>query len=446
MIVGDEGDYVVRAGSVLLRQVSIGGRIVDIAIGDDGTIAAIGEGIGAEYKGDAEFIVEGKQDIAIPGLVNTHTHAAMALFRGYADDLPLHEWLTSKIWPLEALLTGDDVYHGTRLACLEMIRSGTVAFNDMYFFMKDAARAVTEMGMKAVLAYGFIDLFDEERREREIRATEEFCRWIGSLRNPSIRAAVGPHAVYTVSTEAMKWLADFAKREGIIVHVHLSETEREVAECEKMYGRRPAFVLDECGLLTERTTAAHCCWLDQQECNLLGKRGVHVSYNPVSNMKLAVGRAIPYQWLKEAGANVTLGTDGAASNNNLDLMEGMKFAALLQKFFWNSQTILPAHDTLAMATSSGARALGFGDGRLMAGSPADIVLVDRYAVCNTPLHHLESNLVYSCTGGSVKTLICSGKVLMQDRVVFDERKIIEDAAKAAQRLLDRLGEQVIQEH
>ena len=427
-------------GSILIAGVAtIDGSTADIAIDEPGTLGAIGDA--ARGAIEADIIIDGSERLAIPGLVNTHTHAAMSLLRGYADDMILQDWLSQKIWPLEAHLSGDDVYAGTRLACLEMIRSGTVAFNDMYFFMDRAAAAVDEMGLKATLAYGFIDLGMEDKREAEIRATEALVRRIASLKNPRIRAAVGPHSVYTVSPEGLSWCAGFAKEQNIGIHVHLSETGKEVTDCLAQYGKRPAHLLDDCGCLTPRTVAAHCCWLDESECRLLGQRGVHASHNPASNMKLAVNRAMPCQWLKQHGAGLTLGTDGCSSNNNLDLFEEMKFAALLQKFAWNSPTLLPAGEVFTMATAGGARALGTGPGTLTVGAPADIALLDTGAVCNTPLFHAESNLVYACNGGAVRTVLCQGRILMHEREVPGEEEIIREAAAAAHALVERAGDE-----
>jgi 5-methylthioadenosine/S-adenosylhomocysteine deaminase len=353
--------------------------------------------------------------------------------------MPLRQWLSEKIWPLEAHRTGDDVYWGTRLACLEMIRSGTTAFQDMYFFMEDAARAVEAAGIRAVLTYGFIDLSSEEKREHEIQATERFVAHVKSLNNPRIKAAAGPHAIYTVSQEGLRWLAGFSGEQGIGIHIHLSETGQEVADCQKSWGMRPAQFLDRCGILTPRTVAAHCCWLDQEECDLLGKRGVSVAYNPSSNMKLAVNRAMPYHWLSEAGVNVSLGTDGCSSNNNLDLFEEMKIGALLQKFSWNSPTLLPASEMLSAATSGGARALGIGSGTIAPGEPADIILLDRDCVCNTPMHRITSNAVYSCSGSAVTTVICQGSVLMMDRFIPGEEEILRQASAVAADLVKRAG-------
>jgi 5-methylthioadenosine/S-adenosylhomocysteine deaminase len=425
-------------GSLLIAGVTIDGSTVDIAIDEKGLIAGVGKD--ARKAVDADIVIDGSDRLAVPGLVNTHTHAAMTLLRGYGDDMLLQDWLSQKIWPLEAHLTDDDVYAGTKLACLEMIKSGTVAFNDMYFFMDRAAAAVDEMGMRATLAYGFIDLGIPEKREAEIKATEALTAQIQSLDNPRIRTAVGPHSVYTVSPEGLSWCADFAKEQDIGIHVHLSETEKEVVDCVAQFGKRPAVLLDECGCLTPRTVAAHCCWLDEAECRLLGERGVSASHNPASNMKLAVNRAMPYHWLKQYGANICLGTDGCASNNNLDMIEEMKFAALLQKFAWNSPTLLPASEAIAMATAAGARALGTGPGTLTVGAPADIVLLDARAACNTPLFHADSNTVYACNGGAVMTVLCGGRILMHEREVPGEEEIVRGAAAAARALVGRAQE------
>jgi 5-methylthioadenosine/S-adenosylhomocysteine deaminase len=426
-----------RQQSILIADVRVSGKSADIFVTENGAVGAIGEGIRREYKGQADLIIDGNGAIALPGLVNTHTHAAMSLLRGYADDMILQDWLSLKIWPLEAHLTPADIYRGTQLACLEMIRTGTTAFNDMYFMMEEAARAVGEAGIRATLAYGFIDLFSEEKREAESRATENLVRHIRSLNNPRIQAAAGPHAIYTVSPEGLRWCAEFAAKEKIGIHIHLSETEKEVNDCIARHGKRPAVHLDECGILTPRTVAAHCCWLDEAESRLLGKRGVSVSHNPSSNMKLATNRAMPYQWLKDAGANACLGTDGCASNNNLDMFGEAKTAALLQKFFWNNPVLLPAHEALAMATSNGAKGLGLATGTLAAGTPADIILVSTRTASNTPLHNATSNIVYSCSGGDVETTICDGRVLMLNREVPGEEEILSEAAKAAVDLVRR---------
>jgi 5-methylthioadenosine/S-adenosylhomocysteine deaminase len=423
--------------SVLITNVVAGTTPVDIFIDASETITDIGHDIRKRHRGEAEFTIDGDGALALPGLSNTHTHAAMSLLRGYADDMILQDWLARKIWPLEAHLTADDVYWGTKLACLEMIRTGTTAFNDMYFQMESTAKAVDETGIRALLCYGFIDLGDAEKREHECRATEALVAHIKKMNNPRIHAAAGPHAPYTVSPEGLKWCAEFSKEQQIPLHIHLSETEKEVNDCVAQHGKRPAALLDACGALTPTTIAAHGCWLNDAECALLGKMGVSVSHNPASNMKLATHRALPYPQLAAAGANVCLGTDGCASNNNLDMFEEMKIAALLQKFFWNDPTVLPAPAALLMATTNGAKALGFGAGILAAGAPADIILITTSTPCNTPLHNAASNMVYSCSGAAVETTICDGRVLMLDREIPGEHEILAHAAQAAADLVRR---------
>ncbi len=423
---------------LLLRGVRRDDRIVDVVVGDDGTIAAIGENAGRDHEYD--HAIEGHGRVLLPGLVNTHTHAAMTLLRGYADDMPLQTWLAERIWPLEAHLTADDVYWGTRLACLEMVGTGTIGFNDMYFFMESAARAVDEIGLRAQLCYGFIDLFDPEKRECECQATETLADAIGRMANPRISAAVGPHAVYTVSPDGLAWCADFARQRNLGVHVHLAETGTEVSDAVRTTGRRPVALLDEAGLLGPRTVAAHGCWLDDAECAVMAERGATVSHNPASNMKLATGRAMPYPVLKRVGARVALGTDGAASNNSLDLFGEMKTAALLQKFAWGDPTVLPAPEALALATEHAHAALGFPGGRLEPGAPADLILLETRTPCNVPLHSAVSNAVYACPGAAVTTTLCAGRVLMHDRVVPGADAILSGAANAARDLVSRAGE------
>ncbi|MDD4128090.1 MAG: amidohydrolase family protein [Methanomicrobium sp.] len=430
----NEPDIFRDTDSVLIKGTLVNGEKKDIFIGDTGIIEEISDKYSGKY-GEAEFIIDGTQSVASAGFVNTHTHGAMTLLRGYADDMILQDWLSQKIWPLEAHLQSDDVYWGTKLACTEMIRSGTIAFNDMYFFMESAAKAADECGVKAVLCHGFIDFGNEEKRESEIKATENLCSHIKNMNNPRIKAATGPHAPYTVSKEGLKWCSAFSEEKDIPIHIHLSETGHEVKECVEQNGVKPAKLLDECGCLSKRTIAAHCCWLDDEECELLGKKGVSVAHNPVSNMKLAVNRAMPYQKLIDSGANVTLGTDGCSSNNNLDILEEMKTAALLQKLFWNSPTVLPAHEAIKMATESGKKALGFGDGVLKEGSEADIVLLKTNTPCMTPLFNWESNITYSCNSNAVDTVICNGRVLMHDGFIPGEEEICKKASETANNLV-----------
>ena len=414
-----------------------GGEHADIMYDEKGVILSIGPDIAREFRDQADLMFDMTGTIAIPGFVNTHTHAAMTLLRGYADDMHLQQWLSEKIWPLEAHLTGNDVYWGTKLACLEMIRSGTVALNDMYFFMDSAAKAVQESGIRAVLSHGIITFGNDEKFEVELKATENLVHHIRTLKTDLIKPAIGPHAPYTVPPAHLEKCAEYSRDEGIMLHIHLSETKQEVDDCIKAYGMSPAVLLDKTGCLTSRTVAAHGCWLSEDDCRLIGKRGAHIAHNPASNMKLATGRAMPYQWLKEAGVNVGLGTDGCSSNNNLDMLEEMKIAALCQKFFWNSDVLLPAGEAFSMATSCGAKALGYQGGELKPGMPADICFISLSSPSMVPLHNSVSNIVYSAEGGDVNTVICNGRFLMHDRYIPGEDQVIAGARKSSAELLER---------
>ena len=413
--------------SILIKNVLLDKREINVYI-EDNIIQEIGK------KTEADYVIDGKNKAIIPGMVNTHTHAAMCLFRGYADDMKLEEWLQNKIWPLESKLRADDVYLGTKLACLEMIKTGTTTFNDMYFFMESAAKAVDETGLRAVLSYGFIDLFNDEKREKEIKKTKETVRAIENMHNDRIKPALGPHAVYTVSEEGLRWIKNYADEKDLLVHFHLAETKKENDDFIKKHNKRPVKYLNEIGFLDRKLIAAHCIWLNDDDINLLEKHNVKISYNPVSNMKLASG-VMNYQKMKKLG--VTLGTDGCASNNNLDMFEEMKIGSLLQKSYFNDETIMPAKEMFNIATLNGAKTLGFNAGKIEEGKLADILLIDLKRSELTPNHNLISNLVYSGNGSVVDTTICNGKILMENRKVKGEEEILEKGKKVAEDLINR---------
>jgi len=397
---------------------------------EDGIIAEIGCA-----ACDVDTVIDASKKALVPGFVNTHTHAAMTLFRGYADDLPLQTWLAEWIWPLEAKLTDEDVYWGTKLACLEMIRTGTTCFNDMYWHALASARAVDEMGIRAVISNVFIDIdgaSDEETQRENKRLTGRLIKDYSDRVIP----ALGPHAVYTVSENSLSWAAEFAREEDILIHIHVSETRAEVEDCIKRTGMRPVEYLDHIGFLGPNVVAAHCVWLNDHEISLLKEHGVRVSHSPVSNMKLAVGQTMRYPALSRAGVHVSLGTDGCASNNNLNMLESAKFASLLQKAAANQQTVMPASEALAMITKNGAEALRTGSGVIREGAPADVLLIDLQLPAMIPLHNLDSNLIYaSCN--CVDTTICDGVPLMQNRVVQGEEEILKKASEAAYDLVNR---------
>ncbi len=415
--------------SILIKDVLLEGEQTDIYI-EENRISEIGARV------EADFVIDGTDKVAFPGLINTHTHSAMTLLRSYADDLKLQEWLENKIWPLEAKLTENDVYLGSKLACLEMIKSGTTCFNDMYWFMKGTARAVEEMGLRAVLAEAFIDLFKEDMAEEMKGKTKDFISYVRGMDNERITPALGPHAIYTVSKESLGWIKDFAEKEDLLIHFHLAETEKENTDCKNMHGKRPVPFLDNIGFLSHRLVAAHSIWLTGEEIKILAEKGVKISHNPTSNLKLASG-IIPYQKMRDSGSTISLGTDGCASNNNLDMFEEMKIATIAQKGFVKDPTVMPAIEALKIATLGGGKALGLKIGEIRVGNLADIILIDLKRPELTPRHNLISNLVYSANGSCVDTTICNGKILMQNREIADEKIILENAQSVAEDLVSR---------
>ena len=420
--------------SILITDGFLNNKTTNIYI-EDNVITEIGG-----PKVEAEHVLNGHNKAVIPGLVNTHTHAAMTLLRSYADDYTLQEWLTNNIWPIEAKLIKDDIYWGTKLACLEMIKSGTTCFNDMYFHGEVAARAVSEMGIRGVLSEVFFDLFDETKGKKGRKKVETGVAALREYKNGRIIPALGPHALYTVSGDGLSWVAEFAERNNLLIHFHLAETEKENEDFIEKNGKRPIAYLDELGFLGENLVAAHCVWLNKTDIAALAAHGVKISHNPQSNMKLSVGNMLHYRDLKEAGCTISLGTDGCASNNNLDMFETMKFAALGQKLFSDDPTIMPASESFEMATIGGARALGLNAGEIREGLLADILLLDLKKPCFTPNHNLTANIVYSANGSCVDTTICDGEILMEGGAVEGENEIIEKAGAVAADLVARSPE------
>jgi len=415
----------------LIRGATVRGEKRDILI-DGNRIARIAPKI----EDPASEVIEARGMIAVPAFVNGHTHAAMTLLRGYADDMPLREWLEKKIWPIEAKMTEEDVYWGTKLACLEMIKTGTTFFNDMYWHWRGVARAVEEMGIRAAVSAVFIDLFDVRRRLEQQRLNEELYRESRAF-SERVIFSLGPHAIYTCSEEALRWCADFARDHGLPVHIHLSETRQEVEDCLRDHGVRPVEYLERIGFLGPNVVAAHGVWLSEREMEILADRGVKVVHNPVSNMKLAVGGVFPYRELRSKGVAVLLGTDGCASNNNLDMLESAKVAALLQKHHLSDPEALPAEEALQMITCWGARAFGLEMGELAEGELADLLLLDPAEVTLVPNFNLASDLIYAVNGSCVDTVICDGKVLMRGRHVPGEEEVLEGAKRVAHDLVRR---------
>ena len=413
--------------SILIRNVRLDDEVTDVFIRGNRF-----ERIGPDLDIAAERVIEGRGLAILPSFVNGHTHAAMSLLRGYADDMELHTWLTNYIWPLEARLTEEDVSIGAKLACLEMIKSGTTFFNDMYWHWTGTARAVEDMGIRAGLSSVFIDFDDPKTAERHWQECRELYAASQDY-SGRISFMLGPHSVYAVSADSLGRIRDFAHKHDLLIHIHLSETEKEVRDLERKIGKRPVEYLDDLGLLGPNLVACHCLWLNEQEMELLAEKGVKVIHNPASNMKLCSG-GFSYARLRQKGVAIGLGTDGCSSNNNLDMLEEMKFASLAAKDRSGDPTLMPASEIFTAATVTGAEIFGLEAGRIREGCLADCILVDLGHHRLTPNHNLISNLVYAANGDCVQTTICDGKILMTDQVVDGEEEILARARERADKL------------
>jgi 5-methylthioadenosine/S-adenosylhomocysteine deaminase len=393
----------------------------------DGVIVALGPDVRPDPGDD---VLDAAGRTLLPGLVNGHTHAAMTLFRGYGSDLALMDWLEHRIWPVEARLTADDVYWGTRLACAEMIRTGTVRFWDMYWHPEAVARAVEDAGLRAVVGLPLVDGMDPVRA-KEVQADGESALDLLEAFGPRVTPSLTPHGIYSVSAATLEWAANEAAARDVPIHLHFLEIEDEVTGCAKRYGERPAELLDRLGVLGARTVLAHAVWTEPSELELIADRGATVVTNPVSNLKLAVGRIFPYAATRAHGIPVGLGTDSAASNNSLDLLADCKVLALLQKHAQDDPAALPAGEAWSVVT--GALAPLLGGTAVAVGEPADFVLLRSDAVSLEPGNAL-ANLVYAASGDVVDTTVVDGRVLMRDRTIEGEDEVVARARECAQRL------------
>lgn len=413
--------------NILLKNVIFDGQKKDLFI-EGKRIEKIEANL--NLKAEEEIDAKGEKAI-LPGFVNCHTHAAMSLLRGYGDDLILKEWLENKIWPLEAKLTPDDVYWGTKLACLEMIKTGTTCFNDMYFFPEAAIKAAEEMGLRTLVGLVVFDL-SEAGQPKNI---EKLYYCLKLKQSDLITLSIAPHAIYTVSKENLIWAKNFARKENLILHTHLSETKKEVEDCLGKHNLRPAEYLKQIDFLGENVILAHSVWLSEKEIDIIANSKSVPVYNPCSNLKLVSGEIFPYKAFKEKNVNICLGTDGAASNNSLDMIRETKVASLLQKHKEKDPTFLPAKESLLLATKNGANALRIDSGEIKEGKLADLILVDLNKIYFTPGLNFISDLVYAASGDCVSDLICNGKILMRDGKVEGETEIIRKAKKIVEGLI-----------
>ena len=401
-----------------------------------GNIFVTGDKISAITQGSvtAEKIIDGRGKFATPGLVNAHTHASMTLLRSYSDDKSLMDWLQKDIWPIEDKMTRRDIYAGAALAAVEMIRSGTTAFADMYGpCMDEVAKVVDESGLRGVLSQGIIGVANGDKK---LADNVELYKNFNGAANGRITVMFGPHAIYTCPPDFLRKVADTAAKFNAQIHMHMNETQTEVADCVKNYGKRPFEVVNETGLLDLGMLAAHCVWLSDAEIDIICDKKVRVAHNPGSNMKLASG-VCPVTKLLHEGVTVALGTDGAASNNNLDMVEEIRLAALLAKIDTLDPKVVPASTAIQMATEFGAKAVGLSNvGRLEVGCKADIVIWNMRGVEWQPNYNPASLLVYSAQSSSADTVIVDGKILMQGRELktLDEEKILAEFTACANRL------------
>lgn len=404
--------------SILIKNVLHENKRTDVYV-QDNMFTAIGEDL--DYVADE--VIDGTHRAILPSFHNLHTHSAMTLLRGWADDLPLYTWLNEHIWPFEGKMTEDDIYQGVRLACVEMIKSGTTFCADMYMAGGKVAKAISEMGMRAMVGNAFFDFNNEELAEKtKLEVIERIEKHIISGMN--IEMMLAPHAIYTVSEPSLYWLADMSKKYDLRVNIHLSETQKEVDDCVAQYGIRPVALLDRVGLLNERLLIAHAVHLNDEEIQLLADRGVVVAHCPASNMKLASG-AFRYDAMDKAKVKFAIATDGVASNNNLDMMGEMKLAALRAKEMYGDATVATAQNVFDRATKLPAEYLGLNTGVVAVGKKADFMLVNLDDVAMIPNSNLISNMVYSAHPGVIEYTVCDGKILMEEGKVKGEKEIVD---------------------
>ena len=416
--------------NILLKNIVCNGTVSDIYI-EGSVIARIvtsADDPCGQIPASGVEVVDCQGKTAMPAFVNMHTHAGMSLMRGIEEDVPLKEWI-DRIWEVESHIDGDFVYHATKVACLEMIKSGTVTFNDQYWFPLMARKAAVEMGLRPVISYVVLDHNNKEEAEFQkdecVRTYEESLGWKdGGLFSMAF------HAIYSVSEEMMLWSAEFARKHGLKLHIHLSETEKEVRDCMAGHnGLSPVEYLDRLGILGPDVIAAHTLWLSDEDVRILGERKVNCVHNINSNTKLASGYRFRYNELRDAGANVCIGTDGCASSNNLDMLEAMKTTALFQKAWRENPKALPLCELISLATRNGADALGLDTGRLEAGMQADICIVNTDSSFFLSPGSFLSNFIYSAHSDCIDSLISMGRFVMRNRKVEGEESILRDARK-----------------
>jgi 5-methylthioadenosine/S-adenosylhomocysteine deaminase len=425
-------DYIIRADHLLTME-------GDLSVIKDGAVAVTGSEItdagtfsDISKKYTSQKLLNGKNRAVFPGLINTHTHAAMVYFRGLADDLPLMEWLQNHIWPAEGKWMNEDfVGAAVELACLEMLKAGVTTYADMYFFQNTAGKMLEKIGMRGVLGAGVIDFpftgYATSAEDYFVNAEDLINNWKNS---ELVSPCIAPHATYTCGTDNYKRANALSEKYNVPIHTHLAETQFEVAECQRRYGKTPVEYLENIGLLTERLSAAHCVWLTDNEIDLLAKNKAGVSHCIESNLKLASGFA-PVAKMLKAGVKVAFGTDGAASNNDLSILGEMSTSAKVHKAFSGDPTVLDSKTTLLMATRNASEILGLGDrtGSIRPGKKADLVIADLSKPHLVPLYDIYSHITYCMRPSDIETVMVNGKILIEKGkpTTMDEAEIIDKA-------------------
>ena len=414
---------------VLIRNVQLDGRVTDVLIAGN-RFARIAPGIVPQTECR---IVDGSRQAILPPFYNAHTHAAMTLLRGYADDLELFTWLNDYIWPAEARLSEADIYAGSRLAILEMIKTGTVFFNDMYWHQIATLHAAWEMGVRAAIGMLAICGPDGKLLDRNQQANAELLREIHKFSDGRLTITWAPHSVYTVSEPVLRQIAAEVEDEGLVLHIHASETAKEVSDCLEQHGCTPIVWLNRLGLLGPRSILAHGCHITDEELELVAASRAVLAHMPISNLKLVSG-IFPLEKAVVCGCRVALGTDGCSSNNSLSMFGEMKAAALAAKFLTGDPTSGTADRIFRTATRGGAAAFGIDAGEIAEGRLADAMLIDLDHHLMVGDYNLKANLVYSADSSVVRTVICNGRILMENRHVPGEADIVAAAREVCEKL------------
>lgn len=407
-------------------------EVTDVVI-NGSKISYIGN---VEDEKEYDKIIDATNKLVMPGFINMHTHIPMSYYRSYSDDMLLFDWLES-IWKTEDLLNSEEIYYGTMLGISELIKSGTTCFNDMYTFGSTIAKAAENAKFRAVIGH---TLMDKERAAQgeNFGVSRELFKKYHESSNDRIRTIIGAHAIYTISEEYLKEIIDFAKEMETKIHIHISESKEELENCIKQHGKSPVEYLNDLGFFELDVLAAHCVHLSDNDIKILREKGIHVLYNPISNLKLANGFARIVD-MKNEGINISLGTDSCGSNNNLSMFEEIKTAAIVNKGLTNNPTSLPAIEVIRMATINGAKALGIDDkvGSIKVGKNADITIIDLNKTHLRPTHNIVSLIVYAMQSSDVDTVLVDGNILMENRklLTINENEVLRNIDKCINRLM-----------